>query len=207
MDISFLSRSAFLAKASRQRMQREGRTPLGHVLWSKEEDALLLKNRDRPIGEIAHMFSRRTRNALIARRVKLGCSFKSQKNWRPEEDRILREHTPKLNWRQISLMLPGRSRAAVQGRARYIGIANNEFSRARHRPKIYRIPLLDAVRLRAWEDGISLEALDKELKSGGYFRKNGMRKRNKRRDYVNIWHIKKAVEFFGGELVIDWKDE
>ena len=52
-----------------------------------------------------------------------------------------------------------------------------------------------AVRLRAWEDGIGLQALDRELKTGGYFHKNGAY--NKTKGYVNIGHIRKAVEFFG----------
>jgi len=42
--------------------------------------------------------------------------------------------------------------------------------------------------------------------TGGYFHKNGFRKGRRITRYVNIRHIRKAVEFFGGELTIDWKD-
>jgi hypothetical protein len=61
------------------------------------------------------------------------------------------------------------------------------------------LPLYDEVRRRAYEDGPSMHALDNELRTGRYFQDN-----HKKR--LNWKKLARAVEFFGGEMKIDWKD-
>lgn len=204
MTTNFLSRHAAFGERTRQRMHETGRTPRGDLIWSAEEHGRLEQLRNEKLDSIVALFPGRTRGALRSRRMNYDLAPKSFQLWTTHEERVLRENAGKLNWQQISDMLPGRTRAAVQGRARYLGLCGRHLGQG---PKKFDKPLFDAVRLRAWEDGIGFSDLDRELNTGGYFAKNGFRKRNKQKDYVNIRHIKKAVEFFGGELVIDWKDE
>jgi len=202
MLLSHASKSAAISERNRSRIQRTGQTPGGARVWSELEDERLLATKDEELSAIIYLFPGRTDIAIRARRRKLGVRSRSAKTWSPEEDKVLRVNARTMNWWEISALLPGRSRAAVQGRARFLGISGSWRCDG---PKPYNIPLFDAIRLRAWEDGIGFEALDRELKTGGYFHKNGFRKRNSR-GYVNIGHIRKAVNFFGGELTIDWKD-
>jgi hypothetical protein len=59
----------------------------------------------------------------------------------------------------------------------------------------------EQIKARAREDGISFRTLAAEIGCGYYFlkpRKSGICDFNK---------VAKAVEFFGGHLVIDWQDE
>jgi hypothetical protein len=201
MLLSYASKSVTLAQRARSRIERTGQAPGGKQVWSEAEDKKLLATKGEELGAIVHSFPGRTHIAIRSHRLKLELRRRVAKAWSPEEDKILRRNASTMNWWQISALLSGRSRAAVQGRARLLGISSPWRWDA---PKPHNIPLFDAVRLRAWEDGIGLQALDRELKTGGYFHKNGAY--NKTKGYVNIGHIRKAVEFFGGELIIDWKD-
>jgi hypothetical protein len=58
----------------------------------------------------------------------------------------------------------------------------------------------EAVRARAREDGISLGKLGAQTNCGAYFL-------NSKVKTVDFNKIARAVEFFGGKLVIDWQDE
>jgi hypothetical protein len=203
MLLSYASRSVTLAQRARSRIERTGQAPGGKQVWSEAEDKKLLATKGEELGAIVYLFPGRTEFAIRSRRLKLGLRGRRvTKPWSVEEDKILRRNAATMNWWQISTMLPGRSRAAVQGRARHLGVCSVWRWDG---PKPYNIPLYDAIRRRSWEDGIGLKALDRELKTGDYFHKNGFRKRNPQ-GHLNIGHIRKAVEFFGGELTIDWKD-
>jgi hypothetical protein len=61
--------------------------------------------------------------------------------------------------------------------------------------------LIDQIRLRATQDGIALGKIDGLLKTGSYFKHYW--KKQKR---ANLRAVAKAVEYFGGTLVIDWRD-
>lgn len=202
MLLSYASKSAAVSERNRSRIQRTGQAPGGKRVWSDVEDERILATKDEELSGIVYLFPGRTDGAIRSRRLKLGLRGRTTKAWSTEEDKVLRVNARTMNWWEISALLPGRSRAAVQGRARLLGLSSPWRGDG---PTLHNIPLFDAVRLRAWEDGIELQALDRELRTGGYFHKNGYRKRNSK-GYVNIGHIRKAVEFFGGELTIDWKD-
>jgi hypothetical protein len=60
--------------------------------------------------------------------------------------------------------------------------------------------LREAVRSRAREDGIPLCKLGAQTGCGGYFQ-------DRESKTVDLNKIARAVEFFGGRLVIDWQDE
>jgi len=62
--------------------------------------------------------------------------------------------------------------------------------------------LVDQIRIRAKQDGIPLSQIDKLLKlPSNYFRTNWKYQRR-----VNLTAVARAIEFFGGTLVIDWRD-
>jgi hypothetical protein len=63
--------------------------------------------------------------------------------------------------------------------------------------------ILDQIVVRAKEDGIAIYKLDQILKTGTYFSKAHYREQSKP---VNLKAVAKAIEFFGGALVIDWRD-
>jgi len=60
--------------------------------------------------------------------------------------------------------------------------------------------LFEAVRARARADGIAIGKLGAEIGCGSYFANTGIKA-------VDLSKIVRAVEFFGGRLVIDWQDE
>jgi hypothetical protein len=61
--------------------------------------------------------------------------------------------------------------------------------------------LNDQIRIREKEDGIPLYKLDDILGTGSYFKYNAHRRK------ANFRAVARAVEFFGGTLVIDWRDQ
>ena len=61
--------------------------------------------------------------------------------------------------------------------------------------------LLDQIRIRAKQDGVPLYKLDMQIGSGYYFRASNWKK-----DRINLLYVARAIEFFGGTLVIDWCD-
>jgi hypothetical protein len=61
--------------------------------------------------------------------------------------------------------------------------------------------LIDQIRICAKQDGIPLCKIDNVLKTGTYF-KDRWRKQRK----ANLRAVARAVAFFGGTLVIDWRD-
>jgi hypothetical protein len=61
--------------------------------------------------------------------------------------------------------------------------------------------LVDEIRIRAKEDLISFQRLDRELKSRWHFQNDFIKPKT-----VNLKHVAAAVAYFGGTLVIDWQD-
>jgi hypothetical protein len=61
--------------------------------------------------------------------------------------------------------------------------------------------LIDQIRIRAKEDGIAIRRLDQVLKTGSYFVRGW-----KPQVRANLRAVARAVDYFGGTLVIDWRD-
>ncbi len=155
MSLSYASKSVSLAERSRYRIERTGLAPGGKRVWSNAEDKRVVETRTQKLSVIVHLFPGRTEIAIRGRRNKLGLSRRTCKPWSTEEDKILRQNVSAMNWWQISALMPARTRAAVQGRARLLGLCGTWKSKE---PKKRNIPLFDAVRQRAWEDGIGQTA-------------------------------------------------
>jgi len=145
---------------------------------------------------VQKLLPHRTATAIERKREKLGIVRRKLKPWTTIEDRILKGNIT-LGYPAVAKLLPGRNAHAVQGRAWYLGIRKGQFLPS---PTAKGLPLYDEIRSRAFEDGLSMHALDDELRTGKYFQDN-------HKKMLNWKKLAQAVEFFGGQFKIDWQDE
>lgn len=121
--------------------------------------------------------------------------------WTEEAKAILKEHWPIAeSTAEVRRMLPQYTPSQIRSKASHLGLKRRFLGSAKvvfmgHKE------LVDQIRIRAKEDGISLRRLDKLLHCGYYFETA-----NWRRNRINLVHVAHAIEFFGGTLVIDWCD-
>lgn len=118
----------------------------------------------------------------------------------PAEDAIMRTHYSTSNADEMRRRLPGRSVLCIIERAKRLKLRKIFLGTSRKIPVEGHMELYDQIAVYARRAGISMTALDRELGTGQHFRKWTERKR------ANLFAIAKAVEFFGGKLVIDWND-
>jgi hypothetical protein len=78
----------------------------------------------------------------------------------------------------------------IIGKARNLGLKRKYLGDAKLEGQF---ELIDQIKMRAKEDGVPFNKLDRALKSGHYFR-DGARHRKK----VNLRFVAAAVEYFGG---------
>lgn len=91
--------------------------PARRPRWTAEEDAWVIAHPDTPAKEIAKDLGRGVA-AVQERRRTLGIASPPAAPWSEYEDRLLRSCT---SMRNAMAMLPGRTKAAVEKRARRIG--------------------------------------------------------------------------------------
>lgn len=170
--------------------------------WTEREDAIVKKYG--PKTAARKLSGHRTHAAVIQRRYALshpkeeplkfgrGC-------WSTEDDAVLRRYYPIVEkTRDMRRYLPAFATRQVVGRACRLGIKRKHMGDARLKGQF---ELIDQVRMRTKEDGMTFQQLDRELKTGWYFQ-NGFYKTKS----VNLKNIAAAVTYFGGTLVIDWHD-
>jgi hypothetical protein len=196
MDFAYLSRSVATAQRNRHLQKRRGHTHAGSKLWEAHEDQIIRSTAHLTIPEVRLQLPHRTGPAIERRREKLNMTRRRLKQWTTHEDRILRQNNDRLDYVQIAKLLPHRSVHAVQGRAWYLGIRKG----CLHPPKAKGLLVYDEVRRRGYEDGFSMRALDSELGTGKYFQDNY-------RKTLNWKKLARAIDFFGGELSVNWKDD
>jgi hypothetical protein len=194
MDLRFLSRNAESAKRSSYLQRQRGVTFAGTKIWDAAEDEIIKRTSGEVIAVAQRLLPHRTSKAIERRRQKLDVSGRRLKPWTTNEDRTLRSNIA-LDYPAIAKLLPGRTTHGVQGRAWYLGIRKG----CLRRPKAKGLAVYDTVRNRAYEDGLSMHALDCELRTGKYFQDN-------HKKTLNWKKLARAVDFFGGEMIIDWKD-
>ncbi len=195
MDIRTLSRTASNAALYRARVRRRGYTYGGDKLWEASEDSVVRETAHLTLPETQRRLPNRSCCAIERRREKLGISRRKLRSWTTFEDRTLRNNIH-LGYPAIAKLLPARSVHAVQGRAWYLGVRKG----CLRRPKPKGLPVYDQLRDRAFEDGISQQALDHQLRTGKYFQDNHQRRLDWKR-------LARAVDFFGGEMTINWKED
>ncbi|WP_316196666.1 hypothetical protein [Bradyrhizobium sp. SZCCHNS3053] len=172
--------------------------------WLGREVAVLKEHPTLPVKDLMTKLPGRSEQAIRRKRADLGLTaFRSYRNWYPSDDRQLAQLAKSKGAIEVARLME-RGVGSVRTRAETLGITfKSEVSRYVQTGD----PLVDAVRQRCEEDGISVRDLDRELKTGAYFSSHCLGSKARRRGRPVIQHIAKAVEFFGGQLVIDWQDE
>lgn len=170
--------------------------------WSRDEIEILRNNRDKTAKSLLSLLPERTLYSIIHKRNKAGFDRINPTLWSRDEDRLLRRLADTTTASELTGLFHNRSYESIRVRAKYLGLSLKSNIET---PRRTGNDLIDAVRARSIEDGISLTALDRELGIRNYFASNCIRGYK-----TNLKNIAKAVAFFGGELkgtTIDWKDE
>jgi hypothetical protein len=170
--------------------------------WSAEEDAICL--RLVPSATVK-LLPNRTFKAIEQRRQRLLNPQQkgSSRNWTVEEITILRREWPTASHvKDLMLLLPDRDAHQIRAKASKLGVKRKWLGEQGTLLSGNK-EILDQIVMRAKADGIALNKLDKVLQTGSYFAKSNYRVPSRR---VNLSAVAKAIEFFGGSLVIDWQD-
>lgn len=161
--------------------------------WTKAEDRRIIKTAALPAQNAVKFFKNRNANAIRYRRACLGTYVTRRiASWQGYEVKLLRQMWPTSNLSTLKHAIPRHSEISIARKAKELGL-----KRVR---KFEPSDIIDQIRLRTREDGISTRRLCMQLNLGELFR----RRPNIRPDFNKI---AKAIEFFGGRLVIDWCDE
>jgi len=163
--------------------------------WTRREDNKLIKYRHEPLREQARRFRCRTSRAIRARRRQLGISASIKRPWFGSEVKQLGSLYPRAGRSELLASLPRHTLRSIEKKARSLGYLRQIALLFSEQDSLHQ-----QVRQRAKEDGIALRKLGKETDCGSYY----CSRFAKREDYEKI---ARAVEFFGGRLVIDWQDE
>jgi hypothetical protein len=131
---------------------------------------------------------RSQRYAIMGRQRDQGVS------WKTTELAKLRSLWP-LGRSELMRAFPNRTWIAIMAAAGKHGL------RRPKKPATCPNELREAVRRRAREDGIPLVKLGTETGCGTYYFSSSVTKT------ADLNKIARAVEFFGGRIVIDWQDE
>jgi hypothetical protein len=137
----------------------------------------------------------KTYNSLRSRAKKLGLVAKRKHSTAAKIAR-LRRHYPTATKAELEKLFPGDSFDELQQTAKYFRIR-------RQPPPVqpFGFPLIDAIRLRSRELGISARELDRMTKAGAYFYKAHWHA-----GYVHYQALTRAVEILGGQLQVEWDD-
>jgi hypothetical protein len=166
------------------------------IRWTKAEIRRLRKHSHEPIRKLAQRFKNRTPDAVRHQKKAMGLGpiITAPSFWKTTDLAKLQKLYPCSPRSDLMSTFPNRTWAAIKAQAQIQGWWRLK------RSATAANELHDAVRRRAREDGIPLGNLGRQIGCGAYF----LNSRCKRAD---LNKIARAVEFFGGKLVIDWQDE
>jgi hypothetical protein len=179
--------------------------------YTAEEIKTLKAGKHLKLSELMKQLPGRTAASVSKKRGKVDAEYRLRPFTRGEDEeiRVLGKRTGPTGIRKV---LPHRTITEIRRRAEQLGVQLYNYH---DQPlKVLGEPLADAIRMRAREAGISMRALDRELRTGGYFT-NVAAHRVSRGTGAYMPAILKGLEFFEAELVtapdgamtIDWKDE
>jgi hypothetical protein len=163
--------------------------------WTKIEDRRIRRTALLPVKQVVKLFKNRTAIAIAQRRYDMGCQRRRgpKRPWMGTEIKLLQRMWPTCKPDEVPAAFPRHSLEAVYTMARRLGIRKmRTFDMA---------DIQEQIKARAREDGISFRSLAAEIGCGYSFLKP-----RKPHNY-DFNKVAKAVEFFGGRLVIDWQDE
>lgn len=173
--------------------------------WKLWEDKIV---RDNVPSVAAKLLPHRTLGACNKRRALMlhPDNFDPEKHsrenrWTPAERKLLERLWPVLRISELENHFPRFSRDQIRGKAGALRLRKKYVG---HRKVMLRgmNELIDQILIRAKEDGFHITKMDKLFRTGVYFANGNYRRyKSPRLDIVA-----KAVEFFGGKLVIDWCD-
>lgn len=195
MYLNDYTRHAQSADRSRKRMRARGVTPLGHKIWTEEEDEVCRRHKTN-YAAIQKELPHRTRDGIRYRCSMLGLCRKLTL-LTARELSLLRKIGPTASKEQLRAAFPNRSIEALKSLRRYYKI-----SRKRRPFEATGYPIIDALRQRCFELNLSMGDLDKMARCKRYFT-------------VAPWHghplnyraIGRAVAALDGELTVRWRDE
>jgi hypothetical protein len=170
--------------------------------WTASEDQIVLANK----AKVAvTLLVGRTWRAVAQRRFNLTHPYMTNGMrgvpFTKEEDARLRKHYRTIHkTRDLLPLFPGRDLRQLTTRASHLKLkrpffGNNDVRTTGH------VELVDQIQIRCRADGIPIYKLDEILGTRGYFGKGFYA-----RKVVKMQAILKALDFFGGKLVIDWND-
>jgi hypothetical protein len=163
--------------------------------WTKAEDRRIRKTAALPLNEAAKHFKDRSRISVRTRRLRLGIHRQrpSGSVWRGSEVKLLQRIWPTCKRSELAAAFPRHPINSVCGTASKLGLRKVA-------PTFDPSDIIDQIRSRAREDSIATARLSLLCDLGSMLR----RRRNPRHDFNQI---ARAVDFFGGRLVIDWQDQ
>ncbi|WP_439357912.1 hypothetical protein [Bradyrhizobium sp. DASA03007] len=175
----------------------------GGIPWTDAERNVLKDSRDKSATQLMKLLPRRSHSSIVSMRDKTGWTYLRPTAWNDVEDRKLRRLAETLCATDIAKQMPGRTYDTVFRRAKALGIKLRSRSKPHTRTGNQ---IIDAIRDRCLEDGMTIMALDRELGTKNYFASDCITAVKKGAP-LRWDRIAKAVEYFGGELTINWKDE
>lgn len=193
MDLSHISSSAASAKRLRERIHRDGYTPRGLKVWSKDEDDVI-RSCYPNYAAITEALPHRTLRACRGRARRLAVAD-TRPPFTAKELLIVRRLYPAGEQSQVLAALPGRDWTQIAK------LANRH--RIHRRPKSLKptgVPVLDQIRERCRELNYTMSDLDKMIKGRGYF--GGARWSS---GHIHHRDIGRAVMVLFGEIRADWK--
>ncbi len=167
--------------------------------WTEEENEII---RTTTVPEACQLLTHRSYAVIIQRRHELRHSeavTSFGQRWTEDERRILREYYPVTEIQGIKKLLPRFTARQIQSQAHRLGIKKRYLDDTAEKIAGH-IEIVDQIRMRAREDGFRLGDLDRMFKTGTYFSFN-----YKRCKSLNLRAVSRALSFFGGALVIDWR--
>ncbi|MET3907098.1 hypothetical protein ABID59_001429 [Bradyrhizobium sp. S3.3.6] len=166
--------------------------------WTKVEDRRLYRTAGLPLAKVVKLFKNRTVAAISTRRIRLGCNRRCRLNgqtpWTGAEISLLRKMWSSSPTADVVKALPRHPVLSIRNMA-------NEKLGLKKAKTFDMVSIYEQIRARAREDRVTLLALAAQSGCGLHI----LRPRRKP-GADNFDKIAKAVEFFGGRLVIDWQD-
>lgn len=159
--------------------------------WTPAEDAHLVASYP-DYAALGLLLPQRSRGAMEARLSDLGVIHRKPPPWTPSEVRTLAEmRSGGASFKLLREALPRRSRGALAARVHKHAV------RLRRRYVLTGDVLIDAIRRRVTQQGLTLKELDRLVGSGTGFVSG--------RTNLALKHLAKAIEILGGELEIEWE--